>query len=269
MKKLLFFASICFSIIIPKTYGQQEFKVRYFFSHKKFLAANLNMVTEQPNSNVVNGYVLQHDGTKLPIHGITQPKIITPKTIHRKLKGIIDFRDGDMLYFHFWDITSGPTLSPTYVTAADNGNDFTYQINWNRKGNFSIPFSYRILTATNIPFKYDFFTKTTKADFLNFNLAYFFVFGRTKIYENDDIKPRNFYFGIGPYAGITSIEDNTQGFKRFGITYGASTVFSFYGLNLVESFGLENGFTNETSNPHFYIGIGLGYNLISLFDPSN
>ena len=180
------------------------------------------MVTYQPHSDVVDGYVLQPDGTKFPFHRLMLPKIVTPKSIHRKLKGVIDFRESDTLYIHFWNITGGPTLPATCITAMDNGNDFTYQISWNRKGNFKIPFSYRILTATDIPFKYDFITKKTKADFLNFNLAYLFIFGRTKVFQNNDIKPRNFHFGIGPFCGITSIEDTTQSLKQFGVTYGVS-----------------------------------------------
>ena len=274
--KYLFKTKVVFILLfISKMYAQQQFGMRYKFDNSMFTSMYIDSIPDNTGginhsiaTDSIYGYVLRDDGTKLPVH-IVARRIPVPKTINGSLKGVIDFRDGDNLYFHFWDIISTPLLSATNVDAGDNGKDFFGTINWNGELHIDIPFYFSSFSATYIPFKYDFCRKTTESSFLNFNAAYLFMWGRTRYFKNDDIKPRNTYAGLGGYFGGTNLQTDPQYLNQLGVTYGITGVFSFYGLNTIGSFGFENGLTHQTSAPHFYVGIGIGYNLVSFFGTSN
>jgi hypothetical protein len=159
--------------------------------------------------------------------------------------------------------------STEYINNSLNGHYFVLNIPWKKRRTFTVPFAYRTITATSLPFRVDLTEGMTQSDFLNFNMAYLWVYGRTKYFKNDDINPRNVYLGVGPYVGLINIIVPSSANNAFGLTYGATAVLSIYNINLVSSFGISNGFTKITGTGTPYIGFGIGFNLVSLSDPSN
>ncbi len=259
-----------FVLFTPATaFTQQHFKFNYKFKNSVFLKANLKMIND-PISETETGYVLI-DGKENPVMVVvpsTNPP--TQQEIYKSLLGVIDRRTGDKLYIHFYDIINSIAAAPaaTYVDLTDNGKSFEYTItNWKKGKKFNVPFKYKMLTATSLPFRINFSTGDTEAEFLNFNAAFLWVNGRTKFFKNEDIDPRNFQFGFGPYLGLINIPLNDK--NEFGITYGATVLFSVHKINLVGAFGLSNGFSKETKPTVSYLGFGIGFNLVELYDPTN
>jgi len=265
-------------------YGQQQFHNRYQFKAKKFntsrtkTPAGLYKIPQTPKGqDVIVGYA-NIAGKVTPIHKAPYLPIVVPANSMlindiptlkgHYLYGLIDRRTDDTLFIHFWYIN--PAKDPvqlkgskTYINSAYNDTTFAYYIgddNWRK---FDVPFNFWMLTATAIPYAIDLKTGKTNANILDVNLACFYVTGRTRFYKNTDIDPRNIYFGIGPFIGLKPVADDTDASKAFSFTYGASGLFSIHGVNIVASFGLEKLHTNP------YVGLGIGFSLVNLFDPTS
>jgi hypothetical protein len=209
----------------------------------------------------------------------------TEKSIAKKLKGIIKWRDKHRLLIRFWDIQNENSKdkykgNDSIVNSDDNKKDFVYVIDttkWKRSVKFfgllpsnkcfDIPFRFNQFMATSIPFRIMLDSGDNQASFLNANMAYLFVFGSTRIYESEFVMPRNRYWAIGPYLGLSSLENPVTDKEEFALTYGANVVGSIHGLNLTVAFGGQNGFKNETNEVKYYIGFGIGFKLFETYTP--
>ena len=255
-------------LAINAAVAQQSFKVRYKFTSRKF---NDSLLYRLPDSvfDRTAGYVIM-DGKLLPFHRIKIPSLVDSekRLIKTRLYGLIDRRTDDSLFIHFFYIVpSGDPVkgSRVYVNSVDNNRNFVYLMSkhFDSSNHFDIPFSYWILTATSIPYKIDLKTGTTYSNFLDANIAGYYMMGRTRYYQNTDIDPRNFSFGVGGYLGLNKVPDQSPLTNAFGLTYGGSAVLSVFSVNLVGAVGFQK-FLREP-----YFGIGFGFNLVSLFTPSN
>jgi len=266
MKNLSLVLLFLFSVISVN--AQESFKKRYVFKRSKFKKEHLFLISEEKVKGVtVKSYKNKELGRSSRYGRITKRS-----------------QSGDTLFIHFWDIAKskdGPNLhvgSPDTVNINDNGKEFAYVItkeqwednptfihNYHR---FRVPYKYQTITATNIPFRINVDSGNLIGEFTNFNLTYLWVFGRTKIFKKPFIEPRNFHVGIGPFAGLTSLEtDEANKTMGLGISYGFNAVFSLSNFNLVGSCGFDTGFKGEAKKNDFWVGFGVGFNLVNLFNP--
>jgi hypothetical protein len=196
------------------------------------------------------------------------------------LKGVITGRSGDTLKIRFWDILHNSITAPdpyyqsaTIINSQDNGREFLYIISsteWIDDVKFKIPFRFRTITATNIPFRVGLKgSKKIKADFLNANVSYFWIWGQTKFYKKKYIKERDSYFGLGPFVGLSSIDDPSSDDDQFGASYGVNFIYSVYDLNLVLALGADNGFKRETNHFQPYLGFGIGFKIVEITSPKD
>lgn len=192
--------------------------------------------------------------------------------IFSKLKGVVKERNRDTLFVKFWNITQDAVLSQktNIITSAENDKDFAYVIKtWKgRKPHFDLPYKYGQLLATNIPFRILTKSGNVESDFLNANASYVFVWGKTRVFKSEFVENRNSYFAIGPFVGLSSIDNPIDDKKKeFGLNYGVNLVGGFRGLNLIVAYGFQNGFKTETKKNQPYLGFGIGFNLLETFSP--
>lgn len=269
MKKLVL--SILIMLYSYLAYSQQEYKFKYKFSPKvckRFHFENQYLFTNSGDFYTYEPSGIYLDGDDVDI---IESKVIKSNYIQRNFPplakapvGRITKRSGDTLFIEFWQITgTGPIDETLY-----NDKEFIYLLDNSWINNrFRVPFRYRMMTAANLPFRITFNNGKLNADFLNFNVTYMFMRGKTTFFKQEFIKPRYRQFGLGPFLGMTSINDSEDELKEFGVAYGINAVISIIqDFNITVAFGFENGFTNSNQNTSF-VGIGLGYKLVDLYDP--
>lgn len=209
-----------------------------------------------------------------------ETKTYAPKTISSKLKGIIRKRskDGnnDTLLIRFWDITNEPatfTSNAAIVNSNNNGQDFIFVINptyWTTHRVLQIPYRTWQFTATNLPFRILTKSGDLEAEFLNANVSFIKTFGHTKIYQSEFVEPRNWSLSVGPYLGLTAIDDpsaTNDNKKEFGLNYGLNGIYAVQNFNITAAFGFQNGFREQTKSVQPYIGFGVGFKLVEFFTP--
>lgn len=206
-----------------------------------------------------------------------ETKTYTPKTISNKLKGVITKRskDGnaDSLFIRFWDIKNEPvalTANTSIVNSTNNGQDFVFVISptyWNSHRSLQIPYRTFQFTATNLPFRILTKSGGLESEFLNANVSYIKTFGHTKIYKSEFIEPRNWSLSVGPYIGLSAIDNTLTDKKEFGLNYGLNGIYTVQNFNITAALGLQNGFKEGTKSLEPYIGFGIGFKLIELFTP--
>lgn len=145
---------------------------------------------------------------------------------------------------------------------------------------YAVPYAHAFLGATTIPFRVSVWDWSADKDFLNANINAGYLWGRTRFYKFDDIKPRNFSFGLGLYLGFVEIEDSVSNKERLGLSWGINIVGNvFNNLSIIGSFGvnsnfgkkydlqaaLPNGGTNWKVMLQPYFGIGIGYKLYDIY----
>lgn len=274
MKNIRYTILVCILLFSYNLHAQQQYKFAFRFDRSIFDSTNLEEDVTPDSCQPISGYLVQPDGTKYLIHKYVNHPDLIPMLVRKngkKLKGIIDYREDDILYMHFWYFTKGDK-DYHYVDSKANDKGFLFTIpwtseyhlwpfNWTGTYHYVIPFTFHCFTATNIPVKYDLNTGLFDPSLLNFSLVYFWCRGRRKFFKNTDIQPRDEYWGFGPYLGFFQTQnDNTV--SQFAITYGGSWIYGDAGLNVIYSLGLANGLT-KSSHGQFYTGIGLGFNLVS------
>jgi hypothetical protein len=209
-----------------------------------------------------------------------ETKTYTPKTINSKLKGVIQKRskDGnnDTLLIRFWDITNEPatfTANAAIVNSTNNGQDFIFVINptyWATHRVLQIPYRTWQFTATNLPFRILTKSGDLEAEFLNANVSFIKTFGHTKIYQSEFVVPRNWSLSVGPYLGLTAIDNpsaTNDNKKEFGLNYGLNGIYAVQNFNITAAFGFQNGFKEQTRSVQPYIGFGVGFKLVEFFTP--
>lgn len=125
-----------------------------------------------------------------------------------------------------------------------------------------IPFRTWQLTEVTIPLRYNPSTKKMSSEFLNANMSYSYIWGKTRFYENEFVKPRDRYIGLGGFAGL-GMTKNSLDEDEVGVLYGANVILSAFNINFLFAYGFESaiGKNSKTSN---YIGFGVGFDLFKL-----
>lgn len=219
-------------------------------------------------------------------------KTYTPRTIVREFKaGKITINEThDTLTIVPWYNTSNPKDQSTTAYLQDNsGSDTTfsdestyvYEINWarHRVRNIlgtsypiaKVPFRFGQFAVTSLPFRINLHTGEFQNEFLNANIAYLFVYGKTKFYKSKFLEPRSNYWAFGPYIGASTVKETENGEEKdaFGFNYGVNAVRSISNINLTMALGAETSFKSKANAFNPYIGIGLGIKLIEFYEPEN
>lgn len=210
-----------------------------------------------------------------------------PKSIARSLKGYISelSEARDTMFIKFWDIT--PFTDPNQGNAAlinsdDNGATFAYQIAWTNNRYKDVPFSATTITAASIPFRYRLEKGADlEADFLNVGLSLFFIRGKERFYRQEQLAPRQRYWGWGPFIAFGQQEldsASTGGFlkstrKVARLSYGIDIIGSWSGFSLILALGFDNAIGSTASHWQYnnfsnglkpWIGFGFGLKLTEL-----
>jgi hypothetical protein len=230
-------------------FGQQEYKFGYKFDTTYFKKGGLELYVKQGDS-----YVRRY---------FNQPLI-----------GTIDKRNKDTFDVHFWPPlklqannlvvdSTGIVHDSDYVVVVKN-----WKLDERKYKQLVMPYKHQQLTATNIPFRIKFRDSTTyEGEFLNANVTYLWVCGKTKIFESRFVKPRNYSWSFGPYTGLSEIENPENEKKEFGFNLGLNVIYATGKLNFVLAGGAEKGFTKGTRKLNPYIGFGFGFSLAETFLP--
>lgn len=276
MKKIIYFILLLF--YTSNSYAQQDFGFGYLFK-KKYIENNGTFLIlkniKYKDIDTLGSF--EKDGVnyfiKKPITGTK----ITPEeiAIRTKLKGIVKERNGDTLFIKFWNITNGIGIGERtekgikLIDSSYNKNNFAYKITkWNgKKLHFDLPYNFTQFMATNIPFRILTKTGNLESDFLNANASLVWVKGKTRIFKSELIKARNRYTAVGPFLGLSAIDNPIKDKKEFGINYGLNAMVGIQGLNFVIAYGFQNGFKTGTKEVQPYIGLGVGFKMFELFSP--
>lgn len=203
----------------------------------------------------------------------------TPIDIASQLKGAITkrSRDGvnDSLFISFWPIVKEAatyTTNKAVVNSTNNNDDFVFVINtsyWDTHRVLKIPYRTWQITATSLPFRVLAFRKAgnLESDFLNANVAYVKVFGTTKVYQSEFIETRNTSIAVGPYLGLSSIDNTLANRKEFGLNGGINAIYALQSFNITGAVGLQQGFREGTNELQPYFGFGIGFKLVEVFAP--
>lgn len=259
-------------LITSTLYGQQEFGFQYRLRSSlnkrgKIIETRIEKQKDSILFGRINGQ---------PLYKLIDKEYATEYCINaERIKCNLEFNDThDTLKISPWFMQSDTRL-------IDQGNskpvgfnldlDYVFYINNWRSTKFkhypfiSIPFYFRQLTATNIPLRFNLRNGEITGDFLNVNVAHFWLWGRTRIYKSPFVKPKNIYGGIGVFVGGSNIEEDSR--KLFGINYGVNFLFSWKSVTLVPAFGIENGINSTVNKYNPYFGLGIGVKLIDLYEP--
>lgn len=247
MKQLLLFALLCTAFIAG--FAQQEIKFGYQFRPADF------------NTDSNKLYIKKGDNYELRQFGQT-------------LRGVISKRDKDTLFVSLWPGIDASS-STIKLDPSKGGDEDEYIIlvkDWNpahrKYKSIDIPFKQQQFTATNIPFRVKFRDSVTlQSEFLNVNVTYLWMWGKTRFYQSKFVTERNRSFAIGPFLGLSTLENPATEKDEFGLNYGINMMFSVNKLHFVIAGGAENGFKKETKRLHPYIGFGMGFKLVEMFEP--
>lgn len=250
MKRTLFLAFVCVITLSYNGFGQQSFRYNYNFQ------PILNNGTGVLISSADGGKTYQQKQS-----GLT------------KLKGIVKkLSDGkDTLSVSLWPITSTTKKGQTQFLNQDDNESKTLIkiVNWpttNGYKSFDLPFSATELFALTIPLRVNLSDGTVGSEFVNANVAYNWIWGRTRIYESKFVEPRTKYWGVGPFVGMATAKNEIDK-DEVGLNYGVNGMFSAYGIKFVVSLGGESTFSrNGKTNP--ILGFGFGFDLFTITDNS-
>ena len=163
------------------------------------------------------------------------------------------------------------TTVPNTAYPVTETNTYSFLIDWTSAATlhhgyrfFDVPFRYSQFAITSLPFRIDFRTGEFKNEFLNANISYLFISGKTRFYKSKFLSTRNTYWGWGPFIGASTVEDDEKK-NHFGFNYGLNGVRSIRNINLTLAIGAESCFTSKANDFTPYVGIGLGIKLIELF----
>lgn len=175
-----------------------------------------------------------------------------------------------------WYNTNGATKLKVYDDTSDvplnDNSEYFLVIDWPKNKickYFILPLGYRHgqFAVTSLPFRISLKTGELENNFLNANLTYLFMFGKTRFYKSKFLDPRNNYWGIGPYIGASTIKDGTT--EYFGFNYGLNGIRSIKNIDLTLAIGAESSFKTKATDFNPYIALGIGIKLIDVYTPDN
>lgn len=159
-------------------------------------------------------------------------------------------------------------------TLLNDKSTYIFCINWDGEENRSCGYNIMKLryyhgqfAVTSLPFRINLKTGEFENSFLNANLTYLFMFGKTRFYKSKFLDPRSNYFGIGPYIGASTIKDGTN--EYFGFNYGLNGIKSVKNIDLTLAIGAESSFKTKATNFNPYVALGIGIKLIDVYTPDN
>jgi hypothetical protein len=254
-------------------FAQQEHEFGYLFKLNLNSKGDFYQISKKPGKVIDTiGYINGSNTLILKSTSVNKTDLLK-RSLSSNLKGTISKRSGDTLFINFWKIvkeSSNKSAALNIVNIKNSENDFIFVINDTSyvKGKyFNIPYRMGQFTATSLPFRVLLKGGKLESDFLNANVAYFSIKGRTKIFRNKLIKARNSFWGLGPYLGLSAIDNEETKNKEFGLNYGGSYIRSIQGLNLTVALGAQNGFKEGTRSVKPYLGFGIGFKLVEIFSP--
>lgn len=286
LNKLIVLIIVAFTIVLLKTYPAFSQPFKFHYNLKKCLneCGQFRSVHDLEKARVYWGLL----GTNSDTTSIYRWKIGTDLKwydIENKIKsGKVQINDThDTLFFSPWYVTNDPLFIKIHGTktevAISDDTTYCFVIDWNADANknifgtyvLSIPFYYSQFAVTSLPFRFNIKDKAFSNDFLNANITYLFIFGKTKFFQSKFLEPRSNYWGFGPYIGASTIKDGADkdGADIFGFNYGLNAVRSIRNIDLSLALGAEGGFTNRYNSFIPYVGIGLGLKLIEFYEPEN
>ncbi|MFD2585034.1 hypothetical protein ACFSR6_21230 [Pedobacter vanadiisoli] len=244
------------------------------------LVISFNQVNAQENV-FRSGFVFKKkyiDNTNISIYKISEEtdrttgkltKKFEKKEIYNKLIGVIKERNKDSLFVHFWDITKNVSSTNNIITSEDNGSDYVIEVKkWNgNRSHLDLPYRFVQLMATNIPFRVLTKSGNLESEFLNANVSLVWVKGKTRLFKSEFVEPRNRYWALGPYFGLTAIDGSDTEKKQFGLNYGVNVMAGIQGINIIAAYGFQNGFKSDTKSIQPYFGFGIGFKLLEAFSP--
>jgi hypothetical protein len=188
----------------------------------------------------------------------------------KRLLGSITKRNEDSVFIKFWPIVNDPFKDQkNLVNTSSADSNFVYVIKkWKgSKAKFDFPFKFNQLMATNLPFRVLTKTGDLESEFLNANISLQHVRGSNRIYKSVLMSPRSRYYAVGPYVGLSAIDNPVTTKKEFGLNAGVNLVLGLQSLNLTVAYGFQKGFKTGTKDIQPYIGFGIGFDLLETFIP--
>lgn len=300
-----------FVLLLPAYLVAQEgISVKYVFSRAQ-LDHLLVQRTEQVPDTL--GYVLPDSATGRPLALIGKN---TRGVVHyerfafidsagqlqptpRRMYGTLQQKKGDTLFITLWHFEHDTKMDRLFPGIADHLYALAIQP-WQRdssisswrhtksryRGMYALPkwypvkFKHLYLGATTVPFRVKVWDGSVDKDFLNANVSFGYLWGKTRFYKYADIRPRNFSFGLGAFLGLVEINDSISNKERLGFSWGMNLMANVYNnLSILIALGANTNFgtkyNKEASNPDGsinwkgfiqpYIGIGFGYGLYSVY----
>jgi hypothetical protein len=288
MKKLLPVLGTLLGTLSTPAFAQQHFLFKYKLSNKLNDNAQLFEVIQGKNPTVKRwtGFIDARTIIKSPTPSTDTLSVFTYKpeityskrTIGNKaLEGSIKLNESkDTLTITPWFVNQGnKLLLDTNKEPVDinDENDYLLAIadsSWDgRYPHLDMPYTFQQLTATNLPLRYNLKNSQFQADFLNINLAYFWINGTTRFFKSRFVEQRNRYWGIGPYIGGSTVTEDESKRSLFGLNYGANAIFSVYTVSLILAVGAETVISSTQNKFNPYVGLGLGLKLGDVYGPGD
>lgn len=198
------------------------------------------------------------DTVMIESHRILYEQIIP----YHRLSFFILGRNQDTLMFEIWPrprklqnrnfdaqstviegIRNGELYNHQYKNQNVTADTFYAVIPWRNQGvgprfqTFNLMFATHYLIPITIPIGYTFVPKAWQSNFLNAGMAYGWAIGRTKFYRDALQPPRNFYWGAGFLAGVSSVSLSSSSVKAgFNVGSGYSLPGVYTGMHVGLSF---------------------------------
>ncbi|TKT94048.1 hypothetical protein [Dyadobacter frigoris] len=238
-----------FLLLSELSFGQQDFRFNY----------NFKRLINEPNIELYK-------------YDKTQKKYSVRKTNLEHVRGAltkISIRK-DTLSVKLWPNAITPNAdTPNVLSSDDNYSDFIITIpdddNYpviNRYKGFDLPFSSTQLFAINIPLRMNLKNSTVGSEFINANISLSKIYGRTRIYQSEFVKPRTSFWGWGGFLGLGGTKNSIDK-EEVGINYGFNIIGSIYKINLLVAIGFESGLSKYGKTSPF-LGFGFGFDLVSV-----
>jgi hypothetical protein len=229
-------------------------------------------------------YILGRNQDTLMFEIWPRPKRLQNRHFGSQTTIIDGFRNGDLLNW---------TDEANHI---DHPADTFYAVlPWRNHGvgprfqTFNLLFFTKYLIPITVPIAYCFGAKSWQTSFLNAGMAYGYAIGRTKFYRDGLQASRNFYWGAGLLAGVSSVTLNaasvnpkntaavtavgTSGYTLPGTYVGGHVGFSFNSLQIMVSGTVAwalGSYSSAWNYQHkFSLGLGIGLSSFNLLVPNS
>lgn len=286
MKRLLLILGFILGATVSPTFAQQHFLFKYKISEKLNDNGQLFEVVKENKRTIKTwiGFIDASSVLKKSTSFTDTLSIFTNKPKVNYLKraigskpivGSIKLNESkDTITINPWFAEEGnKLLRDTGNSLLDINDDNEYVLaitNWSGDyPHIDVPYTFQQLTATNLPIRYNLKNGQFQADFLNINLAYFWIYGTTRFFKSKFVEQRNRYWGLGPYIGGSTVAEDESKKSLFGLNYGINAIGSIYNVSLILALGAETAVSSKQNKFNPYVGLGLGLKLGDVYGPGD